>query len=138
MSLANPHRARVWFITAAVCGFLAVAFGAFGAHALAPMLSEKALDWFDKANHYQQFHTLAILGCALTLHCQPTLRLASIAAMLFLAGIVFFSGSLYFMALTGQTGAALLTPIGGTLFLAGWITLALAGKALTTDKGQAT
>lgn len=138
MSLANHAPARRWFIAAAICGFLAVAFGAFGAHALAPMLSDKASDWFSKAVSYQQFHTLAILGCALTLYCKPSLRLASVAAGLFLGGIVLFSGSLYFMALTGRAGAAILTPIGGTLFLAGWVTLALAGKNLITDKGQAT
>ncbi|MDO6462313.1 DUF423 domain-containing protein [Granulosicoccaceae sp. 1_MG-2023] len=125
MSLANQNRARRWFRAGCLWGLSAVAIGAFGAHALAPGMSEKQLAWFHTGVDYQQFHTFAVLLCALALHSGATTQRAALAAGLFSAGIVFFSGSLYYMAITAQTGAAVLTPIGGVLFLAGWVVLAL-------------
>ena len=49
---------------ACLLGFLAVAFGAFGAHALEGKLSEEAKGWYETAVSYQLWHALAMLLAA--------------------------------------------------------------------------
>ncbi len=105
-------------IAAALC-FLAVALGAFGAHALKGTLSSHATtDVWKTAVLYHFLHALALLVLA-------ALPGASRAASgLFLAGIVIFSGSLYLLALTNVRWLGAITPLGGLCFLAGWLCLA--------------
>ena len=104
-------------IAAALC-FLAVALGAFGAHALKGTLAANAMtDVWNKAVLYHFVHALALLVLAV-------LPAASRAASgLFVAGIVFFSGSLYLLALTNMKWLGAITPLGGLCFLAGWVSL---------------
>jgi len=96
--------------------FLAVGLGAFGAHALKSRLSPDMLEVFETGVKYQVYHALALLLLA-------SLRGPSKAAWCFSAGIVIFSGSLYILALTGVRKWGAVTPIGGLLFLAGWLFL---------------
>ncbi|GCC51520.1 DUF423 domain-containing protein [Chryseotalea sanaruensis] len=106
-------------IVAAASGMLCVALGAFGAHALKETLSEYGrVDTFELAVRYQFFHTLALLFLGL-----DTDRKHSLSASLFISGILLFSGSLYFLALTNSTTLVLVTPVGGTLLIAGWASL---------------
>ena len=109
---------RLAFQIAAVCGFLAVALGAFGAHWLKSTLSNLGtIDVFETAVRYQFFHALAMLVVA---------RLRPFLAPVwwcFLIGIVVFSGSLFILALTGLKWLGAITPIGGVAFLAGWLLL---------------
>jgi uncharacterized membrane protein YgdD (TMEM256/DUF423 family) len=114
---------KAWLLVAAVNGFLAVAAGAFGAHALARVLAAPALATFETAARYHMYHALALALAALALPHYPAAR---IAAALFLAGIVLFSGSLYALALTGLRALAIVTPVGGLAFLAGWAALGYA------------
>ena len=111
---------------AALNGFLVVALGAFGAHALENRINVVMLDVYDTAVQYQMFHTLAFLA----LHMLARESSASISpvavARLFIAGIVLFSGSLYLLAITSMTWLGMITPIGGILLLAGWFQLARA------------
>ncbi len=115
---------RRWLLTAAISGFLAVAFGAFGAHALKTMLSDSDVAIWQTAVQYQMFHTLALLGLA-CLDQNSNNRLLLWSGRLFGAGIVVFCGSLYVMALTGQRWLGAITPFGGVAFLAGWAALAV-------------
>ncbi len=94
--------------------FLAVGLGAFGAHALKNRLTPDMLAVFETGVKYQVYHALALLLLA-------ALRGPSKAAWCFSAGIVIFSGSLYILALTGVRKWGAVTPIGGLLFLAGWL-----------------
>lgn len=104
---------------AASCGFVAVALGAFGAHALRSTLVALAtMETWTTASLYHLVHS-AVLVCIAT--AQPAARASF---WLFLAGIVFFSGSLYVYALTGLATLAMLAPVGGMCLLAGWISLA--------------
>lgn len=96
--------------------FLAVGLGAFGAHALKARLSPDMLAIFETGVRYQVYHALALLLLA-------SLRGPSKAAWCFTAGIALFSGSLYILALTGVRKWGAVTPIGGVLFLAGWLIL---------------
>jgi uncharacterized membrane protein YgdD (TMEM256/DUF423 family) len=107
-------------LTAAILGFLSVAIGAFGAHALKPtLLANNRLEIFELAIQYQFYHTLAMLAIALMLRKQET-RLLKIASVSLLAGILLFSGSLYIMAIANTASLGMITPLGGVCFLGGW------------------
>ncbi|MFT3695386.1 MAG: DUF423 domain-containing protein [Kofleriaceae bacterium] len=106
----------------AISGALAVAAGAFGAHALKERLTEKALGVFETGARYQMYHALAIMLCAVL---ASTIAGARLAGWLMQAGIVLFSGSLYLLALTDVKVLGAITPLGGLLFIAGWVWLAI-------------
>lgn len=107
-------------IAAALC-FLAVALGAFGAHAFRSTIEAHGLqDAWNKAVLYHFVHAIALLALALYGSANRT------AWWLLAAGIVIFSGSLYAMALTNLRWLGAITPFGGLCFLAGWAWLALA------------
>lgn len=116
---------KILFIIAAINGFLAVALGAFGAHGLEGKISDKALDTWDKAVHYQMFHTTMIFAVALATLKYNTSSLLW-AGLLFFFGIILFSGSLYLYSTTGIRILAMITPFGGVTFLIGWIVLGYA------------
>ena len=106
------------FRTTAVFGFLAVALGAFGAHALKGTLAANdTTEVWKTAVLYQFVHVIALLVLA----TGPTTSRA--VAIFFVAGIVIFSGSLYLLALTNIKWLGAITPLGGLCFLAGWICL---------------
>jgi uncharacterized membrane protein YgdD (TMEM256/DUF423 family) len=115
---------------AALAG-LAVAAGAFGAHALRARLEPGDLQVFETAARYQMYHGLGLIGAAWVADRWPS-RLATVVGWCFLAGIALFSGSLYAMALSGVRALGAITPLGGLAFLAGWGCLALA--ALRADR----
>lgn len=105
---------------------LGVAAGAMGSHGLRAMLSDHMLGVYEIAVRYQIYHALALLVlAALSPHLPRTaLKWAS---GLFIAGILLFSGSLYALALTETRPLGMVTPVGGTCFLAGWIVLVWTG-----------
>ncbi|MFC4873759.1 DUF423 domain-containing protein [Negadavirga shengliensis] len=114
---------------AAVLGALAVAFGAFGAHALANLLEEQGReDTYDTAVKYHFYHSLAVLMTGILIYLFPDSRKLKISAWLFLFGIVVFSGSLYLLCLSGITWLGAITPLGGTAFIIGWLFLFLGIK----------
>lgn len=117
---------RIFMILAALIGGLAVALGAFGAHALSSRLSADLLATFETAVRYQFYHALALVAVVVALMRWPNTNLPVIAGWLFVAGIVIFSGSLYLLVLTGVRWLGAITPIGGVAFIAGWICLAVA------------
>lgn len=114
-------------VAGAVAGLLAVALGAFAAHGLKSRLSPDMLAVFETGVRYQMYHALALIAAAWAVRrVSPPPPTARRAAWCFLFGIVFFSGSLYLLALTGVRALGAITPVGGVLFLLGWIFLALA------------
>jgi uncharacterized membrane protein YgdD (TMEM256/DUF423 family) len=117
----TAHRSLL--ITGAFSGFLSVALGAFGAHALREVLPADLLTIFDTGVRYHMLHAVAIVVCAML---APSLRRAALAGWCFAGGTVIFSGSLYVLAVTGVRALGAITPIGGVLFLAGWTLLAFA------------
>ena len=123
--------ARLLIQLAAVFGGLGVAIGAFGAHALHDMLVKAGrADTFETAVRYQFYHTLAVLAVGVLWAARPELRSLGTTGALWLGGIVVFSGSLYALCFTGVTKLGAVAPIGGLLFLAGWVSLALAVREL--------
>jgi len=122
---------RTFLLIGAVLGFLGVAFGAFGAHALRSRLSPEMLGVFETGVRYQMYHVFALLIVAAAIGHIGNARLLVIAGWFFFAGILLFSGSLYALALTSVGILGALTPIGGLLFLIGWGCLAVFAVAPT-------
>lgn len=116
---------KLFLILGAINGFLAVGLGAFGAHGLEGKVSEKAIGIWDKAVTYQMFHTMALLVTGIILAKFQSSGMFW-AGWMFFIGIVLFSGSLYIYATTHITAFALITPLGGVAFLAGWVLLGYA------------
>jgi uncharacterized membrane protein YgdD (TMEM256/DUF423 family) len=114
-------------------GGLAVAAGAFGAHALRTRLSPAGLDAWETAARYQMYHALALLLVGTLLEHYPS-RLLRAAGALFLTGLVLFSGSLYVIAITGLRWPGAITPLGGVALLAGWGCLLWA--VISPDRGE--
>ena len=117
-------------IAICISGFLAVAFGAFGAHTLRSHLTDHQAQIWDKAVAYQFYHTLAAL-IAFVFYDLKYVRYLLTAAYMFLIGIACFSGSLYLLATADLTGfpkdiAGPITPAGGLFFLLGWGTMIFA------------
>ena len=118
-------------ITIGLLGAISVSLGALGAHALknqlpGGLITVDQLNGFDTAVKYQMYHTLAML-LVVILNKEVNNKFLNIAYHLFLWGIILFSGSLYLLCtrhLMGMDGLKVLgpiTPIGGLLFVGGWL-----------------
>ena len=116
---------KTFLLAGAIAGFIAVGFGAFGAHGLRERLTPEMLAVFETGVRYHMYHALALLLTAALAPRVPGKAIVA-AGWLFVAGIVLFSGSLYVVALGGATIAGAVTPIGGVAFLAGWACLVVA------------
>ncbi len=108
----------------AVSALVAVAAGAFGAHALRARLGAELLAVFETGARYQMYHALGLVAVAWAATRWPAPAVRA-AGWLFIAGTVLFSGSLYLLALTGTRWLGAVTPLGGLCFLAGWLSLAV-------------
>ena len=96
--------------------------GAFGAHVLKDKLSEYSMSIYDKAVLYQFFHAFAILFVAF-LNQLLSSETFDICGLLFIIGILLFSGSLFILAITDIKWLGAITPLGGLLFIIGWVVL---------------
>jgi uncharacterized membrane protein YgdD (TMEM256/DUF423 family) len=114
---------RVFLSLGALLAGIAVAAGAFGAHALRARLEPDMLTVFETGARYHMYHALALVAVAWAVVRWPESQ-AAVAGWLFVAGIVVFSGSLYALALSGVRALGAITPLGGLCFLAGWGVLA--------------
>ena len=118
---------RTFLAIAALSGLLAVAAGAFGAHALEARLTADRLAIFETAARYQMYHALALIGVAWVASALPgNPGIVSASGWAFVAGTLVFCGSLYLLALGGPRWLGAITPIGGLGFLTGWALLGLA------------
>lgn len=108
----------------AILAGLAVALGAFGAHALKSILDAYSQTIWQKAVFYQAIHSLALLLLP-SLANVMTPKALNITGYLLIAGIVLFSGSLYILALSGKKYFGAITPFGGVAFIIAWSALAL-------------
>ncbi len=116
---------RTLFVVGALAALLAVAAGAFGAHALADRLSPDRLATFETAARYQMYHALALIIAAGAVGRWPGTT-ASLAGSFFVAGIVIFCGTCYALALGSPRWLGAVTPLGGLSFMIGWALLAWA------------
>ena len=119
---------RKIIITACVFGIIAVVAGAFGAHGLKNLIAASDLENWKTAVNYQFYHTLALLFLSAV---TPKSRYINLSYYTLSLGIVMFSGSLYLLATRSITGIPVnilgpITPLGGLMFILGWIFLLLA------------
>ena len=98
---------------------LAVALGAFGAHALKGRVGADALGWWQTAVEYQMWHALAVVGLGLA--GAPRWRLP---AWLMAGGVLVFSSTLFALALGAPKWLGAVTPLGGVAMIFGWALLA--------------
>ncbi|MFC0211357.1 DUF423 domain-containing protein [Paenibacillus chartarius] len=106
--------------------FLAVALGAFGAHALKNFLTPDRLAIYQTGVQYHFIHALGLLLVALLADKLGGGTLVSVSGWAMFIGIVLFSGSLYALSLSGVKVLGAITPLGGVAFLIGWVCLAVA------------
>ena len=117
--------ANFFFFIGAVLAGLAVAIGAYSAHG--STFDELQLVWLEKGARYQMYHAIGLLLAGVALARRRKFQALTIGAgACFIVGIFCFSGSLYAMTFTSLE-AGLVTPLGGLLFMAGWVLLALGG-----------
>jgi uncharacterized membrane protein YgdD (TMEM256/DUF423 family) len=113
----------------AINALVAIAAGAFGAHALKSRLDARRLDIFETAARYQMYHALGMFAAAWL--ASRGLALAATGGWVMQAGVVIFSGSLYALALSGQDWLGAITPIGGLAMMVAWAMLAIAAWRAT-------
>ena len=119
---------RLWMTLAAISGFVAVAAGAFAAHGL----TDRASEVMRTGATYEFMHAMACFACAILM--QLGARRARFAPAFFLGGTLLFSGSLYALAFAAPRWAGAVTPIGGLLFLTGWVVLIWAARGVDAGK----
>lgn len=134
--------ARTFLVIACLFGFLGVALGAFGSHALRSRLTPERLGQFEIGVRYQLWHALALVAVVFvdSVRLPPSVgwtgysplfatrssnAFVALAGWLFVAGIVLFSGSLYALAFTGVRRWGAVTPFGGLCLALGWLALLL-------------
>jgi uncharacterized membrane protein YgdD (TMEM256/DUF423 family) len=129
--MSQEAAARLFVAVGALLAGLAVAAGAFGAHALADAVPPNRLATFETAARYGMTHALALVLVGVLLDRRADRRIRW-AGWLFLAGIVLFSGSLYLLVLTDTPWLGAVTPFGGVAFISGWLVLAASAWRGTT------
>ncbi|WP_159887492.1 DUF423 domain-containing protein [Paenibacillus puerhi] len=117
---------RTFVVWGSILGFLSVALGAFGAHALKDVLSAARLANFQTGVQYQMMHALGLIGVGLASIGLGQRRALAWAGWSMVIGIIVFSGSLYALSMLDMTMLGAITPIGGVAFLIGWLSLAIA------------
>ena len=117
-----------FFSLGAASALIAIATGAFGAHALKTRLEPASLAIFEIGARYQMYHALGLIAVAFAVSQWPASRTAGWAGWLFVAGTVLFSGSLYALALTGVRWLGAVAPLGGLALMLGWLCLVLAPR----------
>jgi uncharacterized membrane protein YgdD (TMEM256/DUF423 family) len=116
-----------WIGGAALSGALAVVAGAFGAHGLRERVGATQIAAWETASQYHLLHSVVLLALALyAARSGVSIRLQS---GLFAAGMLLFSGSIYLLVLTGQRWLGPVTPLGGLLLIAGWLSLLALGRS---------
>jgi len=108
-------------ILAAILGIIGISLGAFGTHTLADKLSAEAMNSFDTAVQYQLYHILVLLFVNTYSGFSDATK--KNISLIFFLGILFFSGSIYLIYIAGVAAKSIwfVTPLGGLLFIAGWV-----------------
>ena len=104
--------------------FIGVATGAFGSHALSSLIDVNLLMIWHTSVQYLLVHGVGLLGVALA-STYIVKRFQQLAFTLLTMGTLLFCGSLFLLVLTGNTRLGMITPLGGLLFLAGWLLVAI-------------
>ncbi len=110
-------------ILGSILAALAVMIGAFGAHGLKNIVAENLLQTFETGVRYHFYHAFALLFLGILKLNLPQLK-TNLISLAFAVGILLFSFNCYFYVISGIKIFAILVPIGGVLFIVGWLALA--------------
>lgn len=116
---------KVFLILGSLNAFLAVGFGAFGAHALKNKIDEHLLTVFQTASQYHFYHSLGLIALGVLGLNIPISNWYKLSGWTMFSGIIFFCGSLYLLAILNLRWLGMITPFGGLLFLLSWIFLTI-------------
>lgn len=122
---------KLFLILGTLLAGLAVALGAFGAHGLKKLVDAETVSIYQTGVQYQMYHALALIAVGI-LAQRIENSLINYAGFFFIGGIVCFSGSLYLLSSLRAMNKAVpafvypITPLGGVLFILGWILLLFA------------
>jgi len=118
---------RIFILLGSIHALLAVSLEAFGAHGLKTLLTVNQLATYQTGVHYHLIHALALVCVGLLAYPLQSKKIITVAGWCFFWGILLFSGSLYLLSLTSLPPlVGLITPIGGCLFLLGWLSISIA------------
>lgn len=124
--MSVPRTASLFLVLGCIAALLAVAAGAFGAHALKARIAPELMTVYKTGVDYHFYHALGLLLVGLAAFHLPESVWLRGAGWTMLAGIVLFCGSLYLLALTGLGWLGAITPLGGAAFIAAWALFAAA------------
>ena len=116
-------RIKMFLAIASFMMALSVSFGAFGAHALKTILNEYMLEVYKTGVQYQFYNTLGLFAATFIYSLKPDSKKIYISLWLILFGMSIFSFSLYALTLLSMPILGVITPIGGSLLIIGWLTL---------------
>jgi uncharacterized membrane protein YgdD (TMEM256/DUF423 family) len=114
-----------WFSLGAALLAIAVAAGAFGAHALRSRLDVASLASWDTAVRYLALGGLGLLATGLAARTRAS-RAWALAGTCLSTGALVFSGTVAALALGGPRWLGMVTPLGGLLLIVGFLAMALA------------
>ena len=117
------NKIKIFFAIASFMMALAIAFGAFGAHALKNILDEYFLKIYNTGVQYHFYNTLGLFAATFIYALKPTSKKILISLWLIIIGMIIFSFLLYFLAILNMPILGAVTPIGGTLLIIAWLTL---------------
>ncbi len=126
---------RFYILIGSLAASISVLAGAFGAHGLSEIVGARS-DVFETAARYHMYHSLGIVLVGILLRRYES-RALKTAGWVFLAGIVLFSGSLYLLSVTGAAAWGAVAPVGGVLFVSGWVLVGI-GVWRSPRKGNST
>jgi uncharacterized membrane protein YgdD (TMEM256/DUF423 family) len=123
--MAAPEGKRTpWIAFGAASMALCVALGAFGAHALATRVPASELEIWKTAVLYHALHALGLIAFGLFRERRGG---GGLVGWAFALGTLLFCGSLFAMVLGGPRWLGMVTPLGGVLWIVGWLALAREG-----------
>jgi uncharacterized membrane protein YgdD (TMEM256/DUF423 family) len=114
---------KLFLLIGSIFAAVSILLGAFGAHFLKEKLSSDQLVIFEIATRYMMYHSFGLLIFGL-LGYILTEEIISLPGIMMIVGIVIFSGSLYLVSLGGFKKFGMITPIGGFILIASWLTFA--------------
>lgn len=118
---------KKWIAVGSFLAAIAVMAGALGAHALRGQIADRLLESYQTGVLYHTIHALAMVAVGILSSLYSGISLRPVFWLFFL-GIFFFSGSIYLLStreIAGWNPSFLgpVTPVGGLLFMVGWIVL---------------
>lgn len=118
------NKIKIFLAIASFMMALAICLGAFGAHALKSILDEHMLKIYNTGVQYQFYNTLGLFIATFIYALKPDSKKVFISLILIVVGMCIFSFSLYFLTILSIPILGAITPIGGSLLIIGWLTLA--------------